>query len=166
MAYLAILLAAVSTGITVLAFACGWWREVHAQARTITARVTEVTTLRPFTDLGLRTAGKGKSVHLLVHNASTEPVFGFTPWIRRDYTPHSGATGGVEPTQPLPPGDTGMWVDDVDLVDLAGLPHVDIEFRDARGRHWRRDHDGLTSELRSGARLLGPRHWNARGVRE
>jgi hypothetical protein len=155
MAFLADLLAAVSTGtfgISTITFVRSWRRGVRAQARTISARVTEVTSPRPFTDLGLRTAGTGKSVHLRVHNGSSEPVYGFTPWIRRDYTPDSGMTGGPEPTQPLPPGDSDIWVDDVDLTDLAGFPHVDIEFRDAHGRCWWRDHGGRTYELRPGGR--------------
>lgn len=138
MVSLADLLAAVSAagtfGIPALAFVRNWRRGVCAQARAISARVTEVTSLRPFTDLGLRTAGTGKSVHLRVHNGSSEPVYELTAWIRRDYTPGSGMTGGPEPTQPLPPGDTDMWVDDVSLADLAGFPCVDISFQDAQGR--------------------------------
>jgi hypothetical protein len=145
MVFLPDLLAAASTGtfgISALAFVRNWRRGVGAQADTISARVTEVTSLRPFTDLGLRTADIGKSVHLRVHNGSSEPVYEFTPWIRRDCTTDSGMTGGPEPTQPLPPGDTDMWVDDVDLADLADLPYVDIEFRDAHDRRWWRDHGG------------------------
>ena len=149
MVSLADLLAAVSTGISILAFVLTWRRGVCAQACTISARVTEVTSPGPFTDLGIPTAGAGKSIHLLVHNGSSEPVHDFIPWIRRDYMPDSGMTGGPESTQPLPPGDTDMWVDDVDLANLAGFPYVDIEFQDARGRRWRRHYDGHIARRRS-----------------
>src|ERR1700722_6342815 len=46
-----------------------------------------------------------------------------------------------------------MWVDDVDLADLADLPYVDIELRDAHGRRWWRYHGGhLRRASRPGSR--------------
>jgi hypothetical protein len=144
-------------GFAMTLFALGRRDRIRAQASGVSAWVTEVVDSRPFTDLGPRRPVRGKSVHLQVRNGSSDPVYGFSAWIHHDYTSNAGVTGSRERTQPVPPGEVDMWVDDVDSPTggLADFPYVDIEFRGASGRCWRRLHDGSIRRERSGRSLIG-----------
>lgn len=115
-----------------------------SQARSVNAWAVEVTNLRLRDEYGADTSQMGgQSVRIAVLNASSEPVYDFIAWVKLSYDPKSGYMGGQE-RHVLPPGESELWVDGVRLPKggLAGLPHVDITFRDVRDKLWWRRHYG------------------------
>jgi len=81
-----------------------------------------------------------------VHNQSDEPVYDavvyFTP-LTDPPMPTVDSVWGTIPPREVRPGD--LYGDRP--ADIFGIPPVEIEFSDGRGRHWRRDASGQLRRL-------------------
>lgn len=114
------------------------------QARKLSAWAIEVRPVRMETDLGVPIAMTGSSVLVRVRNGSEEPVYDAHVWVRSHYGTGAPMMGSHEQIL-IPPGESEIWVDGVELSEggLAGMPFVELTFRDAGERLWQRTHDGV-----------------------
>ena len=82
-----------------------------------------------------------------VHNRSDEPVYDavvyFTPLTDPPLRTVESVLGTIPPRREAKPGD--LYGDRP--TDIFGIPPVEIEFTDGRGRHWRRDASGRLRRL-------------------
>jgi hypothetical protein len=152
---------AIATAGTLVVAVVLLFREIqyrrNQQSRLVSAWVESVEELRTRDQFGrpiVPTPG-AKSVLIRARNGSAAPVYRFEAWVRHHYGSDSGMTAG----QPalLPPGETLVWVDFVELPEggLAGFPQVDITFTDEGGRRWSRRYDGRIRREGSESRRLG-----------
>lgn len=107
------------------------------EARRMSAWAVEVAPLRTEDDRGrhISPIAGASSVLVRVSNRNDVGIEG-SAIVRQHYGPDSGSLIGFE--QVFPPGETDVWVDGVELPEggLAGMPYVDLAFRDSRGRRW------------------------------
>lgn len=122
----------------------------RAQARQVNAWAVDVLPKRHETETGAIVGMKGKCVEVTAQNTSLEPVYDLHVWVHHNYDPHATRTGSLERSI-LPPGSHEIYVDGIEIPEggLAGLPYVDVTFRDTAGRRWQRLHNGELSRDRS-----------------
>lgn len=124
--------------------------ERRSQARRISCWPLEVKARRDVDEMGRSLQGMGgnSSVRVALRNASAEPAYDVVVHVRHTYEKSAGAMGSFPFL--LPPDTTReVWVDGVDLPGggLAGLPYVELVFRDVKGRRWLRAHSGRLLEM-------------------
>jgi len=114
------------------------------QARLVSGWAAEVSPLRTETETGVQITNRtGRSVRVVVRNASDAPIYDFYAWVRHNYAPDAGGMGSHH-LHLVPPGESEVWVDWVEIPEsgLAGKPFVDLTFKDEYGRRWQRLNDG------------------------
>lgn len=118
----------------------------RAQARQVNAWAVEVRPKRETTESGVLVAMEGNCVKVTAQNNSLEPVYDMHVWVHHSYDPRASRTGSHERSI-LPPGSHDIYVDGIKMPEggLAGLPYVDVTFRDTAGRRWQRLRDGELS---------------------
>jgi len=114
------------------------------QAQLISAWAVGVSPQRSSDEFGRPISHVEKANSVLVHvrNGSEGPVYKFQAWVLNSFAPDAARIGSAE--RLLPPGETELWVDSVELPDggLAEFPRVEVTFRDERGKRWQRTYDG------------------------
>ena len=115
-------------------------------ARRVNAWAVEVLPKRDMTESGAIVGMDGKCVVVAVQNSGVEPAYDVHVWVHHSYSPNAPRSGSHERSV-LPPGLHEFFVDGVCLSEggLAGLPYVDVTFRDAGGRRWQRLYSGELS---------------------
>ncbi len=115
----------------------------RAQARQVNAWAVEVLSKRERTETGAIVGLEGNCVKVTALNNSLEPVYDMHVWVHHNYHPQAPRSGSHERSI-LPPGSHDIHVDGIEIPEsgLAGLPYVDVTFRDTAGRRWQRLHNG------------------------
>lgn len=118
----------------------------RTQERQVNAWAVGILPKRETTETGVTVGMKGNCVKVTAQNNSLEPVYDIHVWVHHSHDPNAPRTGSHERSI-LPPGPHNIYVDGIEIPEggLAGLPYVDVTFRDAAGRRWQRLHNGELS---------------------